>query len=270
MSLSKKILKNSLKGCTVTVLVGTCTLLCTQALMAHQLSTSTLMSTSYTASKVSATLNRKVPEGYVKTAYKVEDDTIYQEIGFNVSPATDSELSREEAAEIVTQEIFRLSKTNLTDKTIKMTHLLPSNSTCEVWHATVDINDNLSFNVFLNAHTGELLTIEKHINSKNTITSEQADVICEKIYKTLEENRVDYTTKAQDLITKSGLIPEAIKSCNYIGFGITGAGEPKYFFEVTTASGQEYQFGAFNNFTEVIELHTPAYFASLIRTRHTK
>ena len=102
MSFVKIKVKNLIKGFGITLSVGLCALLFIHFLVSKELRTTT----TYKPSELSLAMNRQLPNGYVKANYKVN---------CSQTPSV-KDLSPREAAEIIAQEIYRLSKKALTTK----------------------------------------------------------------------------------------------------------------------------------------------------------
>ncbi len=113
--LSKQILKNSIKGLNVCMLAGIGTLLVTVGIMHNNLYASTTIPTNYDISEITSTLYRSVPAGYIKPSYKFEVDPDRNTPSIN-------ELSADEAAEIIAQEMYRYFKTDISGKTLRLSY----------------------------------------------------------------------------------------------------------------------------------------------------
>lgn len=116
MIFSKQIFTNSIKKVSATTLVGVCALFGTQMLISTELNASTIVPTSYNLSELHTAMNRQIPDGYIKTNYKVN----FIEKSEKSEKPSASELSLEDATEIMAQEIFRFSKEDLSNQTLTM------------------------------------------------------------------------------------------------------------------------------------------------------
>ena len=259
MILSKQILKNSMKGLKISGIIGLGTLVITGGLVHNTLYAATITPTTYNISELTSTLYRAVPNGYTKPSYKV---TIDPESG---SP-TSNELSATDAAEIISQEIYRYFKVTISGKTIELFHSPADKVDNPHWIGRVDIDSNYRISVNINTVTGEVNSIGRRSKSINhpianpskdaKQLAKQIDTTADSLIKDIDRNAKANSKKIQDLIASSGFIPETIKSVTYNRCSVLINYNPVYItlepiFKVATTSGKDYSITLSEDFTSI-------------------
>lgn len=259
MILSKQILKNSIKGLKITGIIGVGTLLITGGLIHNTLYATTITPTTYNISELTSTLYRTVPSGYTKPSYKF---TIEPE---STSPTT-NELSSTDAAEIISQEIYRYFKVTISGKTIDLFHSPDRLDAKPYWSGCVDIDSNCYISVNIDGVTGEVNSVRRDNRTFNHPIAnpskdakkleKQIDTTAASLIKVIDSNAKANSKKIQDLITSSGFIPEAIKSVTYTRCGVAIDYNPVYItleprFKVVTTSGKVYSITLSEDFTSI-------------------
>ena len=205
MSFSKIKAKNLIKGFGTTLLIGLCASLVIHFLVSKELRTTTTVSTTYKPSELSLAMNRQLPDGYVKANYKV-----------NCSQTpSDKDLSPREAAEIIAQEIYRLSKKSLDHQTIDLTYVPLNDKTNSYWTSTITFSKNYTITVDIDGSTGELRYIDQSISQPLNTSQKSTDGTSLPLVTTFLKNKEANCAKAQKLIADSGYVTEAIASFKY-------------------------------------------------------
>lgn len=268
MILSKQIFKNSLKGLKISGLAGLSALLITGGFAHNYLYATTITPTNYNISELTSTLYRQAPADYVKPAYKYI-------ISDYSTKTTTNELSAADAAEIMSQEIYRYFKVDITGKTIELSHNVSRISSRPHWHGTLKMDSLYTIRLSIDSVTGEISFIDRQLAQPATSeTSETIEDLKRPILSNLDAN----CKKAEDLIAASGYLPEKIKSV--IFDGSTGlylyegpAGKEKIIgeirghkFNITTVSDKTYQFTLSEDLTRIDGIDTPQYVTELNAT----
>lgn len=278
MIFSKQLLIDSIKKFSITTLIGTITLISTQALVTNELNASTSIPTSYNLAPLYSAMNREIPAGYVKTDYKINL------IDPNTSPSS-SELSVDEAAEIMAQEIFRFSKQDLSNKSLDMLYQPTTTYTATVYNnlkhegekqeqntspASWDCNLTLSdcnIQVSIDSSTGELFCIHYVYPQASAASSDSEDprAIDSKIKKIIDEaeknfnaNKSQIIEKSKSMIIQAGYLADPIKEIkmNAPTYDLI-TNSLVYHVKVTTTTDHEYLFQLsedLSRFTEVMRL----------------
>lgn len=277
MIFSKQIFTNSLKKVSATTLVGVCALFSTQMLISADLNASTIVPTSYNLSELHTAMNRQIPDGYIKTNYTVD---LIEKSG---KPSA-SELSLEDATEIMAQEIFRFSKEDLSNQTLTMIYSPVStfrtfekdkgykdHESLASWNCRLKLSTYM-INVSIDSSTGELLTIGMHYLSKSNVPYyEDEEFMSNDINpaitkamdsadKNFKSNKAQNLGKAEKLISQAGYLSDPIKSIEYTGVGYEGNSDlVTYSFEITTTSDKQYHFTLYEGLTRFSGVTTPAH-----------
>lgn len=182
--------------------------------------------------------SKSVPQDYVKKNYKVklvgEDNP------------TVNDMKMEEAAELASQNLWKVFKLDLSGKTVEMTYN-PVNETQQraTWEANVKINDMLSYAFQLDAVTGENHSIAKWIYHKEDIR-EGMDI-------NLLKNNEEYQILAKDAVEKFQLLSGKITSVEYSGQGYQenkqGGKNTEISFRVRSDEGEAVQI-AFSRYNK--------------------
>ena len=276
MIFSKQIFTNSLKKVSATTLVGVCALFSTQMLISADLNASTIVPTSYNLSELHTAMNRQIPDGYIKTNYTVDF------IEKSEKPSV-SELSLEDATEIMAQEIFRFSKEDLSNQILTMTYNpvrtfrtydkiegYKDREALASWNCRLKLSTYI-INVSIDSSTGELLTIGMHYLSKSNVPyyedeefmSNDTDPAITKTMdsadKNFKSNKAQNLEKAKKLFSQAGYLSEPIKSIVYTGVGYeVNSNLVTYSFEITTTSDKQYRFTLYEGLTRFTRISTPA------------
>ena len=244
-------------------LVGGTSLVCTQLIMANDLGTVTKKSAKHDVTKLAYSGNGQIPIGYVKANYKITSSP-----GTEESTSDSKDLSREEAAEIIAQEIFKLSGESLNNHTMQMTYwtkggIISQNdcNTKSTWLGQVYLTPSYGFNVNISASTGELLYIHRggapDIDESFDIDAPSTDkLISERLSGTqIKNNLDDACKKAKDFITQKGYIDQSIKSIKYVDTSCDAWAVLSNTFEVTTNSDKIYRFDLSEDLTQLISCY---------------
>lgn len=276
MIFSKQIFTNSIKKVSATTLVGVCALFGTQMLISTELNASTIVPTSYNLSELHTAMNRQIPDGYIKTNYTVDF------IEKSEKPSV-SELSLEDATEIMAQEIFRFSKEDLSNQILTMTYNpvrtfrtydkiegYKDREALASWNCRLKLSTYI-INVSIDSSTGELLTIGMHYLSKSNVPyyedeefmSNDTDPAITKTMdsadKNFKSNKAQNLEKAKKLFSQAGYLSEPIKSIVYTGVGYeVNSNLVTYSFEITTTSDKQYRFTLYEGLTRFTRISTPA------------
>lgn len=276
MIFSKQNFTNSLKKVSATTLVGVCALFSTQMLISAKLNASTIVPTSYNLSELHTAMNRQIPDGYIKTNYTVDF------IEKSEKPSV-SELSLEDATEIMAQEIFRFSKEDLSNQILTMTYNpvrtfrtydkiegYKDREALASWNCRLKLSTYI-INVSIDSSTGELLTIGMHYLSKSNVPyyedeefmSNDTDPAITKTMdsadKNFKSNKAQNLEKAKKLFSQAGYLSEPIKSIEYTGVGYeVNSNLVTYSFEITTTSDKQYRFTLYEGLTRFTRISTPA------------
>ena len=261
MSFSKIKAKNLIKGFGTTLLIGLCASLVIHFLVSKELRTTTTVSTTYKPSELSLVMNRQLPDGYVKANYKV-----------NCSQTpSDKDLSPREAAEIIAQEIYRLSKKSLDHQTIDLTYVPLNNKTNSYWTSTITFSKNYTITVDIDGSTGELRYIDQSISQPLNTSQKSTDGTSLPLVTTFLKNKEANCAKAQKLIADSGYVTEAIASFKYSDSSVSVQYENNkavssynsHIFNLTTTSGKEYKFYLSQDLNRLDEVWTPEFLDEL-------
>ncbi len=259
MIFSKQIIKNSMKGVKISGIFGLSALVITGGLIHNTLYATTITPTTYNISQLTSTLYRAVPNGYTKPSYKFTVDPE------STSPTT-NELSSTDAAEIISQEIYRYFKVTISGKTIELFHNSQDADDKPYWGGSVVIDSNCYIYVNIDGVTGEVNSVRRnHTTSDHLIANpskdakqleKQIDATAADLIKTIDNNAKANSKKIQDLITSSGFIPETIKSITYNRCGLTIDYKAvsitlKPAFNVVTTSGKVYLITLSEDFTRI-------------------
>lgn len=250
----KNTVKNSLKGIKMVAFIGVSSLICTQLVVAAELGATTQVPTTYNVSELSYLVNRQAPTGYTKGNYTA----IYSIHTLSKTPSS-KDLSLQEAAEIVAQEIFKLSGEKLDNQTLQMSYYPQTSKARSYWIATVDITPSYSFTVSIDGNTGELTFIRRagdydidegfdiEAPSTNKLINERLHVGTKQIADQLD---IAYE-KAHNLILQKGYIMEPIESITYVYTTCDAYAILSHAFDITTASNKHYRVSLSQDFTQL-------------------
>lgn len=213
--------------------IGTSTLLFQGAIQAATEGTipkTNIVATTYdpSASERAQSAPNSLPSGYKKANYTIR--TINLEYYLNQAP-TSKDMSREEAAEIGAQALWKIFNLNLQGQVIEMgyqqaTENLPRSS----WYADVVVNGKRSYSFTVDSVTGELFNIshERTLNKKVSVAFDKA----------LDKNPQEYEALAKKLAEKHSVVQGKIKSAEYNGQGYSN-NDPTISLDVTGEKGDK-------------------------------
>lgn len=148
--------------------------------------------------------NDKVPLDYEQQDYEVKF--------VGKDQPSENDMNIEETAELASQNLWRTFRVNLSGQTFEMNYEPASKvQPRATWGATVNINENLSYDFMLDAVTGESYWIEKR-------AYHQVD-ISEGLNKELLQNHEEYQQIVKELVEEHQLLPTKIKAIDYISQG---------------------------------------------------
>lgn len=267
MLFSKETFKNSLKGLKLAGVVGMSALIISQTFIHNELFASTLVPATYDVTSLYSAINRSIPDGYVKGTYKIDYT--------NTDTPRPNDLSLEEAAEIIAQEIFRLSKQDLSGETLHIYYKPAADGLNSIWGGSIDDNPNYSALALINSSTGELYSVsyEKY-NSADGKVDDTDEAACKSLLSAIKAFKANETAncdKAKKVIAASGYIPEAITAVKYYDSCVSTRyinnkalpSSVSYIFKVTSESGNVYHFTLNEDLTQIVDLYTPSYLLEL-------
>jgi len=174
--------------------------------------------------------SKSVPQDYVKKDYKVK---IVGE-----DKPTVNDMKMEEAAELASQNLWKVFKLDLSGKMVEMTYN-PVSETQQraTWEANVKINDMLSYAFQLDAVNGENHLIAKWVYHKADIRAGM-DI-------NLLRNNEEYQILAKEAVEKYQLLSGKITSVEYSGQGYSedkqGGKNTEILFRVRSDKGEAVQ-----------------------------
>lgn len=169
----------------------------------------------------------QAPAGYVKKDYKLKF--------VGTDQPTVNDMKMEEAAELASQNLWRIFQVDLDGRTLEMTYY-PTTTTQlrAIWEVHVQINDRLSYTFTLDAVTGENHSIAKRI-------FHNAD-IPEGMDKNLLKNHQEYQELAKAAAEKYQLVSGKVTSVEYVSQGYQennqGAKNSDITFHVKSDKGE--------------------------------
>lgn len=172
-------------------------------------------------------LNNNVPEDYVKKDYKVKL------VGKDQPTAND--LNMEAAAELASQNLWRIFQVDLSDQTLEMTYRpVGPTQLRAIWEVNVEINDSLIYHYALDAVTGENHSVAKWVYH-NADIQEGMDV-------DLLINNQEYEELAKAAAEKYQFVSGKVTSVEYAGQGYqeskSGNKNADITFKVKTDQGE--------------------------------
>lgn len=254
--ISKCTVKNSLKGVLLVALIGSSALMCTQFVIANDLSAMSQVPANYNTSEFAYLTHRQLPTSYVKADYKM---TYAAHTRSKTPDAKD--LSMQEAAEVAAQEIFRLSSQGLEGKTLEMAYYPKTSDSNSKWLISVAITPSYQFSLAINGNTGELLNIRRagspNVAQDFDINSSAANTLIKTQLannsKQIEAHLNDAYEKVKNLIAEKAYLPDAIKSIAYESTSCDAFAVPSYTFNITTTTDKTYTISCSTDFTELID-----------------
>ncbi len=168
-----------------------------------------------------------IPEGYVKADYSIGN--IDLEYFRNTKP-TANDMTKEEAAEIGAQELWRVYGLNLEGQQIKMGYQQANeNIPRSGWQGDVWIDGKLSYSFSVDSVTGELFNIG-HVRTLKEKVSVGFD-------KELDKNPQEFAALAEKLAEKYNIVHGPVKSAEYTGQGYSN-NDPDISFEIKGENGE--------------------------------
>lgn len=178
----------------------------------------------YGIHSISGALNFKAPQGYAKSNYKVK-------LVETTDRPAKRDLSKETAAELGAQNLWRLFGEKLKNETIYMTYLPSSDSQPQaLWYGEVDINEKLFYSFQVDAVTGEFHTTSRWDYSKEI--GETTEFL--KSYK-------EFLLLAKKAAEKYQLVSGKMRSIEYIQQRTMGPGNVVIDILVKSDNGQQVQ-----------------------------
>ncbi|GIO08093.1 hypothetical protein J31TS6_41210 [Brevibacillus reuszeri] len=200
-----------------------------QIVKASEIGKTQVVPTSYSI-PYAALASANVPAGYVKKDYKVKM------VGVDQPTANDMKI--EEAAELASQNLWRVFQIDLNSKTLEMTYRPVSTTNLRaIWEVNVMITDTLSYEFALDAVTGENHSIAKRIYHKANIP--------EGMDFNLLKNNQDYQELAKAAAEKYQFVSGKVTSVEYASQGYqenkAGAKNSDISFRVKSDKGDQAQ-----------------------------
>ncbi|KNB74419.1 hypothetical protein ADS79_01605 [Brevibacillus reuszeri] len=200
-----------------------------QMVKASEIGKKQVVPTSYSI-PYAAMASTNVPAGYVKKDYKVKM--------VGVDQPTINDMKMEEAAELASQNLWRVFQIDLNGKTLEMTYSPVSTSHLRaIWEVNVTITDTLSYEFALDAVTGEKHSIAKRIYHKANIP--------EGMDFNLLKNNQDYQELAKAAAEKYQFVSGKVTSVEYASQGYqenkAGAKNSDISFRVNSDKGDQAQ-----------------------------
>ncbi|MGE8205417.1 hypothetical protein ACQKP0_12700 [Heyndrickxia sp. NPDC080065] len=197
-----------------------------QIVKAAEESKTEFVSTSYNLPYVGS-LNSNVPVDYVKKDYKIKF--------VGKDQPTVNDMKMEEAAELASQNLWRIFHVDLSGQTLEMMYSPISTTQLRaIWNVHVKVNDRLSYDFALDAVTGENHSISKWMYHKADIR--------EGMDKNLIKNNEEYQKLAKVAAEKYQLISDKVASVKYISQGYQenegGAKNSDITFQVRSDKGE--------------------------------
>ncbi|MEC0238297.1 hypothetical protein P4H66_00235 [Paenibacillus dokdonensis] len=167
------------------------------------------------------------PSDYVKKDYKVKL--------IGKDQPTQNDMKMEEAAELASQNLWRIYGVDLSGRTVEMTYEPISKIKLRAtWNADVKINDDLSYSIAVDAITGENHSAAKWIYH-NAKIPEGMDI-------KLLKNNEEYQSLAKAAAEKYQLVAGKVASVEYSGQGYStnrkGNKNSDISFHVTSDKGE--------------------------------
>jgi len=201
-----------------------------QTIKAAEVGKTEMVPTSYNVSYAEIG-SKSVPQDYVKKDYKVKL------VGEDKPTVNDMKMN--EAAELASQNLWKVFKLDLSGRTVEMTYNPVINETQQraTWEANVKINDMLSYAFQLDAVTGENHLIAKWVYHKAKIRTGMD--------MNLLKNNEEYQFLAKETVEKYQLLSGKITSVEYSGQGYSenrqGGKNADIFFRVRSDKGEAVQ-----------------------------
>lgn len=174
------------------------------------------------------------PDGYVKQAYTLVDNALEY---YRDKKPTSLDLTREEAAEIGVQGLYRVFGLNMGGKVIEMAYNPAADGLRATWEGVWWINghkrspesDVASYSFSVDAISGELHSVF-HDRVLSGQTNTGFDI-------KLSQNAKEFETLAREQAIRSGAIQGNVKTVEYAGQGMAG-NDPEISFDITGENGQ--------------------------------
>lgn len=214
-----------------------------QVVKAAELGKTQSVPTSYSV-PYTETINSKVPADYVKKDYEVK-------FAGPDKPSV-NDMKMEEAAELASQNLWRIFQVDLDGRTLEMTYYPISTTQLRaIWEANVKINDSLAYSYSLDAVTGESHAIAKWVYHNADIP--------EGMDANLLKNNEAYQALAKEAAEKYQVVSGKVTSVEYSSQGFqenkAGARNADIAFKVKSDSGETAQlsFSRYNQELLTIE-----------------
>lgn len=188
--------------------------------------------------------SKSVPQDYVKKDYKVKL--------VGEDKPTVNDMKMKEAAELASQNLWKVFKLDLKGKTVEMTYNPVNNETQQraTWEANIKINDMLSYAFQLDAVTGENHLIAKWVYHKAKINAGMD--------KNLLTNNQEYQILAKEAVEKYQLLSGKITAVEYSGQGYSedrqGGKNADISFRVKSDKGEAVQISFSRHNKELLQV----------------
>jgi len=250
---SRNVVKNGFKGFKgfkLIAFIGVSSLVLTQVAVASELGTINKVPTTYNISEPSYLVNEQIPAGYVTANYQA----IYSPHALSKAPSS-KDLSLQDAAEIVAQEIFKFFGEKLDNQTLEMSYSPATSNHRSQWWAEVGITSSYRLLVEIDGGTGELIRIKCTGGPNIDIemdTPSTDKLISERLDSGIKEFTLDDAyAKVENFITKKGYIAEPIKSITYQYISADAFAVVSHTFDVTTDSNKHYRVALSQDLTQL-------------------
>lgn len=215
------------------MLLGTAAVICvctlgfktlTQVTKAAIYNKTETVSTNYNIDSIKESVNSNVPEGYVKSNYKVKLVDIPDK-------PTDKDMTMKGAAELGAQNLWRLFDEKLRNQTIYMTYM-PANGfqSRALWYGEVNINNERFYSFQLDSITGEYYTTSRWDYSKEHGKATE-----------FLKHYQKYLSTAKETVEKYKLLSGKVISTEYVQQRYLGPGSIVIDILVKSDKGQKIQ-----------------------------
>lgn len=211
----------------------------TQVVLGMETDRAVVSATSYTAvpTAMGKEQGGELPEGYVKANYQLVDNDLE---AFKDRKPTSADLSREKAAELGVQGLYRVFGIDMNDKVIEMSYYPAQDGHRATWSG-IWWPDGLkssseayvqSYSFEVDAVTGELYSVmhDRVLDGSSNTGFDTG----------LNQNSGEYEALAKEMAVKLGAIKGSVKSVDQKGQGLTN-NDPNIFFSLTGEQGDRAQ-----------------------------
>lgn len=220
----------------------------------------------YAATITSVAFARQMPDGYSKPNYVVT-------VKGNSEKATDVELAANDAAEIMSQEIYRYLGTNISGKTLEISYRDARRAYKSSWQGYIKMDPMCTISVNIDSVTGEINFVSRTaLKPVESIKNDGEIVYHEDVQKKYKNKFTSEQKKVETLIAQSGVLPEQVKSITYdrldSGYYYDETHQDEnhplgelvnHEMKVETVSGKVYVITLSEDFTRIEGIETPEY-----------